>query len=168
MGWQTRRAGDECQARQRLREFHPHQQTGNGHAWPGHLAARGQQGTGHGLVPGRRLLAPKQKCSGCANKREALACGLGYCLDLLPRPTSPGIKVGGKKVAARCDVMRSSAAEPVKRIRVLILEDNPISAQANVRALSQAGFDLEWECVQTLPDFVLALSRSPGFRRHKV
>ena len=45
-----------------------------------------------------------------------------------------------------------------KRIRVLILEDNPSDAELLVDALRRAGLEPQWECVDTEQDFVARLT----------
>ena len=49
----------------------------------------------------------------------------------------------------------------LKKIRVLVLEDNPAEAEINIRELRRAGFDPEWLCVETESDFLAALSPPP-------
>jgi len=48
-----------------------------------------------------------------------------------------------------------------RRIRVLILEDNPTDAEINIHELRQAGFDPEWARVQTETAFLAALDPAP-------
>lgn len=57
--------------------------------------------------------------------------------------------------------MKTGTGTPPKRIRVLVLEDDPLCAHVNILELRRAGFEPEWERVQTLPDFAAALDRAP-------
>lgn len=57
--------------------------------------------------------------------------------------------------------MSAATDSPPKRVRVLLLEDDPLCAQVNILVLRRAGFDPEWERVQTLADFAAALDRTP-------
>ena len=46
-------------------------------------------------------------------------------------------------------------------IHVLILEDNPVAAEMNIRELRRAGFDPQWKRVETEADFLAELDASP-------
>jgi len=48
-----------------------------------------------------------------------------------------------------------------KRLRVLILEDQPVDAELMARALRQSGFNVEWKRVDRKPDYLTELERKP-------
>jgi two-component system cell cycle sensor histidine kinase/response regulator CckA len=49
----------------------------------------------------------------------------------------------------------------MQKLEVLIVEDNPDDAELVLRALRQAGFDPHWSRVETEPDFMAALKKTP-------
>jgi signal transduction histidine kinase len=49
----------------------------------------------------------------------------------------------------------------MQKLEVLIVEDNPDDAELVLRALRQAGFDPHWSRVDSEPDFMAALKKSP-------
>jgi PAS domain S-box-containing protein len=51
--------------------------------------------------------------------------------------------------------------EPLKRIRLLIVEDNPNDAELMLRELRRAGFDPDWQRVDTEADFLAGLDPEP-------
>jgi len=48
-----------------------------------------------------------------------------------------------------------------QRIKILIVEDNPRDAELAVLELKRAGFDPDWQRVETQPDFLAALKEQP-------
>src|SRR5438874_2216964 len=51
--------------------------------------------------------------------------------------------------------------ETLKRLRLLIVEDNPSDAELMLRELRRAGFDPEWQRVDTEADFLAGLDPEP-------
>ncbi len=51
--------------------------------------------------------------------------------------------------------------KPLKRIRLLIVEDNPSDAELMLRELRRAGFDPDWQRVETEADFLASLDPEP-------
>ena len=51
--------------------------------------------------------------------------------------------------------------ETLKRLRLLIVEDNPSDAELMLRELRRAGFDPEWRRVETEADFLAGLAPEP-------
>ncbi len=54
--------------------------------------------------------------------------------------------------------MMRSDTQPSAPLRVLILEDNPDDAELLVRRLRQAGFDCDWQRVETEAAYQALLS----------
>lgn len=45
----------------------------------------------------------------------------------------------------------------LKKINILLLEDDPLDAELNITALEAEGYQCKWECVQTKDEFIVAL-----------